>query len=173
MKPCNPSTPNQFKIEPLQFGDENNSFTWANLSINLTSQSDSFTYQPVKTAYRKLYRQNRFKIKPIQIDNNEGSFTWDNLLLEKQKLDVRLTGIIQNIKYSSDFAIQKANQNLEEFVDLDSEKLSQISNQDTEVSTLDILKEFGLIGCISAEPDLSTNYKSVIREELDSKYDHR
>lgn len=42
-----------------------------------------------------------------------------------------------------------------------------------QLSTLDILKESGLIGCISAEPDLSTNYKSVIKEELDSKYDYR
>jgi hypothetical protein len=42
-----------------------------------------------------------------------------------------------------------------------------------QLSTLDILKESGLIGCISAEPDLSTNYKAVIQEELESKYDYR
>ena len=41
------------------------------------------------------------------------------------------------------------------------------------LSTLDILKESGLIGCISAESDLSTNYKSVIREGLNCKYDNR
>ncbi|WP_199273380.1 hypothetical protein [Microcystis aeruginosa] len=40
-------------------------------------------------------------------------------------------------------------------------------------STLDILKESGLIGCISAESDLSTNYKSVLKEGLKAKYDHR
>ncbi len=40
-------------------------------------------------------------------------------------------------------------------------------------STLDILKESGLIGCISAESELSTNYKSVIREGLNCKYDRR
>ena len=40
-------------------------------------------------------------------------------------------------------------------------------------STLDILKESGLIGCISAESELSTNYKSAIREGLNCKYDRR
>ena len=44
---------------------------------------------------------------------------------------------------------------------------------DNQVSTLDILKQAGLIGCISAESDLSTNYKSIIKEGLESKYDHR
>ncbi len=41
-----------------------------------------------------------------------------------------------------------------------------------QVNTLKILKESGLIGCISAENDLSTNYKTVLREELNHKYDH-
>lgn len=40
-------------------------------------------------------------------------------------------------------------------------------------STLDILKKAGLIGSISAESDLSINYKSVLKEGLDSKYDNR
>ncbi|MTF40680.1 CopG family transcriptional regulator [Cyanobacterium aponinum] len=39
-------------------------------------------------------------------------------------------------------------------------------------TSLELLEESGLIGCISAEPDLSTNYKSVIGEGLESKYDH-
>ncbi|MBP0030310.1 hypothetical protein PN466_02225 [Roseofilum reptotaenium CS-1145] len=39
------------------------------------------------------------------------------------------------------------------------------------LSTLDILKESGLIGCISAEPKISTHYKFALQEELDSKYD--
>ena len=42
-----------------------------------------------------------------------------------------------------------------------------------QLSTLDILKESELIGCISAEPNLSTDYKSVVQEKLDCKYDHR
>ena len=46
---------------------------------------------------------------------------------------------------------------------------SSINNQS---NTLDILKESGLIGCISAESDLSINYKSVIKEGLNTKYDN-
>ena len=53
----------------------------------------------------------------------------------------------------------------------------QITKSETkledQLSTLDILKDSGLIGCISAETDLSTNYKSVLKEGLDSKYDNR
>lgn len=48
-----------------------------------------------------------------------------------------------------------------------------LDHQSSTVSTLDILKESGLIGSISAELDLSTNYKSVLKEGLDTKYDHR
>jgi len=40
-----------------------------------------------------------------------------------------------------------------------------------QLSTLEILKESELIGCISAEPNLSTDYKPVVREKLDGKYD--
>lgn len=32
MKQCNPKAQNQLKINPLQFGNDENSFTWANLS---------------------------------------------------------------------------------------------------------------------------------------------
>ncbi|MGY6528414.1 MAG: DUF2281 domain-containing protein [Cyanobacterium sp.] len=53
------------------------------------------------------------------------------------------------------------------------EKQEIVPPIENKASTLDILKESGLIGCISAESDLSTNYKSVILEGLDSKYDNR
>ncbi len=53
------------------------------------------------------------------------------------------------------------------------QEIKSETNLDSQVSTLDILKQAGLIGCISAESDLSTNYKSVIKEGLDSKYDNR
>lgn len=54
------------------------------------------------------------------------------------------------------------------------EKQTNNSNQppNHQQSTLDILKEAELIGCMSAEPDLSANYKSVLKEELKSKYDN-
>ncbi len=67
----------------------------------------------------------------------------------------------------------EAKRNVLGIIQSESQKKSPTSSQDNEESTLDILREFGLIGCISAEPDLSTNYKSVLREELDCKYDHR
>jgi uncharacterized protein (DUF342 family) len=45
--------------------------------------------------------------------------------------------------------------------------------KDKKKTSLELLEESGLIGCISAESNLSTNYKSVITEELQSKYDNR
>jgi hypothetical protein len=38
---------------------------------------------------------------------------------------------------------------------------------------LEALTQSGFIGCGSAEPDLSANYKTVLQEELQKKYDHR
>jgi hypothetical protein len=40
-------------------------------------------------------------------------------------------------------------------------------------SPLEVLTETGFIGCGSAEPDLSVNYKAVLQAEFQSKYDHR
>ncbi len=62
-----------------------------------------------------------------------------------------------------------------DFIELLKKRSSQNQKQeiksetkfDSQVSTLDILKQAGLIGCISAESDLSTNYKSIIKEGLD------
>jgi SET domain-containing protein len=67
-----------------------------------------------------------------------------------------------------------------DFIDLLKKRYSVVkkpevnSNQplNHQLSTLDILKESGLIGCISAEPDLSNHYKFALQEELDSKYDN-
>lgn len=50
---------------------------------------------------------------------------------------------------------------------------TQSNPSEQQPSTLEILRDSGLIGCISAEADLSTNYKSVLKEGLDSKYDNR
>ena len=61
---------------------------------------------------------------------------------------------------------------LMEFIDSLKKRYSLAEKQQVKSQppvTLDILKESGLIGCISAESDLSTNYKSVIREELNGK----
>ena len=37
----------------------------------------------------------------------------------------------------------------------------------------EILEDSGFIGCCSVESDLSMNYKQVLAEELEAKYDHR
>ena len=70
---------------------------------------------------------------------------------------------------------------LVDFIDLLKKRYARVEKPEfnynrplnSQLSTLDILKESGLIGCISAEPNLSTNYKTVIKEKLDSKYDYR
>jgi hypothetical protein len=43
----------------------------------------------------------------------------------------------------------------------------------SEESVYDQFKASGLIGCISAEENLSSTYKQVLAEEWGRKYDHR
>ena len=42
-----------------------------------------------------------------------------------------------------------------------------------EKSNFEKFEEVGLVGCCDVEEDLSVNYKSVLAESLESKYDHR
>ncbi|NDJ16909.1 DUF2281 domain-containing protein [Myxacorys almedinensis A] len=44
---------------------------------------------------------------------------------------------------------------------------------DAEKSYYQKFKESGLIGFVSVEEDLSTTYKQVLSERLNTKYDHR
>ena len=37
---------------------------------------------------------------------------------------------------------------------------------------LKVLKESGLIGCGQGSPDLSTNYKTILKEEWSAKHDY-
>ena len=46
-------------------------------------------------------------------------------------------------------------------------------NQPSEKSLYEKFEEVGLIGCVSAEENLSTTYKQVLIEGLNTKYDHR
>ena len=39
-------------------------------------------------------------------------------------------------------------------------------------TAFELLEQSGFIGCCSVETELSVNYKSVLKEELKSKYDH-
>ncbi len=45
--------------------------------------------------------------------------------------------------------------------------------QTPQKTPLQILEESGFIGCASIESDLSINYKKVLTEELNKKYDYR
>ncbi|MCV6638768.1 hypothetical protein [Candidatus Albibeggiatoa sp. nov. NOAA] len=36
----------------------------------------------------------------------------------------------------------------------------------------ELIRDLGLIGCFSAEPELSENYKAVLSESWDKKYDN-
>ncbi|MFN7716693.1 MAG: CopG family transcriptional regulator [Pseudanabaenaceae cyanobacterium] len=40
-------------------------------------------------------------------------------------------------------------------------------------TSFEIFEESGFIGCCSVESDLSINYKQVLSNELEAKYDHR
>jgi hypothetical protein len=43
--------------------------------------------------------------------------------------------------------------------------------QPPEKTPLEIFEELGLVGCIDGEPDLSINYKPLIHQHLQEKYD--
>lgn len=47
------------------------------------------------------------------------------------------------------------------------------NNQSQEKSLYEKFDEIGLIGCVSSEENLSTTYKQVLSEGLNTKYDHR
>jgi SET domain-containing protein len=97
--------------------------------------------------------------------------------LRKKKTMINLEQIQQDIKELP----EEAQTLLTDFIELLKKRYSLVkkleidskTDPDTRSSTLEILKESGLIGCISAESDLSTNYKSVLKEALDTKYDNR
>jgi hypothetical protein len=38
-------------------------------------------------------------------------------------------------------------------------------------TALDIFQDLGLVGCIDADPNLSTNYKSVISQSMEQQYE--
>ncbi|TYQ27620.1 CopG family transcriptional regulator [Pseudanabaena sp. UWO311] len=48
----------------------------------------------------------------------------------------------------------------------------QVNKAPTQKSPLQIFTELGLVGCIEGEPDLSTNYKSVVKSYILKKHDH-
>jgi hypothetical protein len=56
---------------------------------------------------------------------------------------------------------------------VESDQENQENIQEQPKTPFEILEESGFIGCCSAETDLSSNYKSVLKNELETKYDHR
>jgi predicted transcriptional regulator len=69
---------------------------------------------------------------------------------------------------------QEAQSLLVDFIDLLKKCYGNPENQkpnDSKSNTLEILQKSGLIGCISAENNLSKNYKTVLTEGLNQKYD--
>ncbi|MEO1402359.1 MAG: CopG family transcriptional regulator [Cyanobacteria bacterium J06635_1] len=43
--------------------------------------------------------------------------------------------------------------------------------QPPEQSPLEIFQEAGLVGCIDADPDLSSNYKTILRDQMKEKHE--
>lgn len=70
---------------------------------------------------------------------------------------------------------------LADFIDLLKKRYSTAKKQEInpnqshnqQRSNLEILRDADLVSCISSEPGLSSDYKSVIQQDLDSKYDNR
>lgn len=49
----------------------------------------------------------------------------------------------------------------------------QVSKEPSSKNPLQIFTELGLVGCFEGEPDLSTNYKSVVKSYILKKHDYR
>lgn len=79
--------------------------------------------------------------------------------LPQEALDL-VAQFIQLLKKSSP-AIEEQNSN------------PQTDSENSEKSVYEQFEASGLIGCVSAEEDLSTTYKQVLAEEWGKKYDHR
>jgi hypothetical protein len=54
--------------------------------------------------------------------------------------------------------------------DLPKSEYNNASNKKN--SNPELIRDLGLIGCFSAEPELSENYKQVLSESWDKKYDN-
>jgi hypothetical protein len=48
----------------------------------------------------------------------------------------------------------------------------QVNKAPIQKNPLQIFTELGLVGCIEGEPDLSANYKSVVKSYILKKHDH-
>lgn len=64
---------------------------------------------------------------------------------------------------------------LMDFIEILKKRYPQVnqSEANAEDNPYEKFKESGFIGCVSVEENLSTNYKQVLSEEWNKKYDHR
>jgi predicted metal-dependent hydrolase len=67
---------------------------------------------------------------------------------------------------------QQTNQALSEILQDAIDSYYQKLKHQQHKTPFDILEESGFIGCCSVESDLSINYKQVLADELEAKYDH-
>ena len=68
---------------------------------------------------------------------------------------------------------QQTNQTLADVLRDAIDSYYQKLKQQHKKTPFEILEESGFIGCCSVESDLSTNYKQVLANELEAKYDYR
>lgn len=62
---------------------------------------------------------------------------------------------------------------LSEFIDLLKKHYLKSAHNSEKKSNYERFDEVGLIGCCSVEENLSTDYKKVLADTLETKYDHR
>lgn len=67
---------------------------------------------------------------------------------------------------------QQTNQALSEILRDAIDSYYQKLKHQQQKTSFDILEESGFIRCCSVESDLSINYKQVLADELEAKYDH-
>jgi len=67
---------------------------------------------------------------------------------------------------------QQTNQNLSDILRDAIDSYYQKLKHQYKKTSFEILEESGFIGCCSVESDLSTNYKQVLANELEAKYDY-
>jgi len=66
---------------------------------------------------------------------------------------------------------QNAAEMLRQAIDQSYERLVPQSPQSAHKTPLEIFQESGLIGSIEADPNVSANYKSILRETIQQKFD--
>ena len=81
----------------------------------------------------------------------------------------------EQIAKSVDDLPEEAQSILLDFIEDLKERYSEGSQQEpgSEKSTYEAFQKIGLIGCVSLGEDLSANYKQVLAEKLNEKYDRR